>query len=177
MTPKINYFLFTYLVYWVVLHGKIATIIKSSNLSWLHCLGSGYDSALLYRCILVYWMSIPRTHFTLACISSTVSSTILIWFVVPGISSCTCWCLWRLNPLGISFHEFPLDPSRTPHKLLFGHKIIKGIFDQPFSFRPVQNGKDKVVQSAPLDLGKCAFYQSLLEEELNQRCLIVMEPK
>lgn len=53
--------------------------------------------------------------------------------------------------------------------------MAEGKFDQLFSFRLVQNGEDKVVHNALLDLGKVAMHQGLFEEEVNQRCLIVTE--
>lgn len=84
--------------------------------------------------------------------------------------------IWVLVHYGCdSFQKHSLNPNRAPHKLLFWLKMAEGKFDQLFSFRLVQNGEDKVVHNALLDLGKVAMHQGLFEEEVNQRCLIVTE--
>ncbi|KAF5904608.1 Uncharacterized protein DAT39_005766 [Clarias magur] len=57
---------------------------------------------------------------------------------------------------------------------LFSGSLSSVVRRQSISGR-VQNCEHEVVQNALLYVRKCAFHQSLHEEEVNQRCLVVMK--
>lgn len=50
-----------------------------------------------------------------------------------------------------------------------------GIFQEVPALFPIEHGKQEVVEETLLDVGKLSVHQSLLEEEVHQRGLVVAE--